>query len=120
MSHIVTITTRVKDPAALGLACQRLGLAAPVTQTVRLFSGAVFGHAVQLSGWRYPVVFDPETGQAHYDNYSGRWGQEAELHKLLQRYAVEKTRLEARQKGYLLLEEALQDGSIKLTIQLNS
>lgn len=39
MSHIVTIKTRVKDPAALAAACTRLGLDPPVQGTAKLFGG---------------------------------------------------------------------------------
>jgi hypothetical protein len=37
----------------------------------------------------------------------------------LQGYAVEKARIEARKKGHTVTEQQLQDGSIKLTIQMN-
>jgi hypothetical protein len=30
MSHVVTVQAKVRDPAAIAAACQRLGLAAPV------------------------------------------------------------------------------------------
>ena len=39
MSHIVQIRSQVKDAVAAKAACQRLGLAEPVQETVRLFSG---------------------------------------------------------------------------------
>ena len=73
MSHIVEIRCQVKDPAAVRAACQRLGLAEPVQETVRLFSGQATGLAVRLPGWRYPAVFDTATAQARYDNYGGHW-----------------------------------------------
>ena len=73
MSHIVTIATKVRDPAAITAACQRLGLAAPVQGTAELFSGEVTGLLVQLPGWQYPVVIDPATGELRYDNYGGQW-----------------------------------------------
>jgi hypothetical protein len=41
----------------------------------------------------------------------------AQLERFLQRYAVEKCRLEARRKGYAVSEQALLDGSIKLQIR---
>jgi hypothetical protein len=58
MSHIVTITTEVRDPAALRAACRQLHLPEPTHETVQLFSSQATGHAVQLPGWRYPVVCD--------------------------------------------------------------
>jgi hypothetical protein len=46
------------------------------------------------------------------------WGDEKELHKFLQSYAVEKCRLEARRRGHTVTEQQLADGSIKLTIEV--
>jgi hypothetical protein len=116
MSHVVTIETKVRDPAAVTAACQRLGLAAPVQGTAQLYSGAAAGLLVQLPGWQYPLVIDTATGQLRYDNFGGRWGSDEQLHGFLQMYAVEKCRQEARKKGYQVTEQALQDGSIKLQI----
>ncbi len=118
MSHIVTIKTEVRDIAAIRAACQRLGLLAPVQGKTRLFSSEVEGVAVQLPGWQYPVVCDTAAGTVHYDNFSGHWGEEKELNRFLQAYAVEKARLEARSKGYAVAEQSLPDGSIKLSIQV--
>ena len=56
MSHLVTIKTQVRDPAALMTACARLGLAAPTEGTAELYSGKASGLLVNLPGWRYPVV----------------------------------------------------------------
>ncbi len=118
MSHIVTIKTEVRDIAAIRAACQRLGLLAPVQGKTKLFSGEVEGWAVQLPGWQYPVVCDTASGTVHYDNFSGHWGEQKELNRFLQAYAVEKARLEARRKGYAVVEQSLPDGSIKLSIQV--
>jgi hypothetical protein len=116
MSHIVTIATEVRDPVAAAAACRRLGLPEPVQGTARLFSGEASGLLVRLPGWRYPAVFDTASGQARYDNFEGSWGDPAHLGRFLQRYAVEKARIESRLKGYAATEQALPDGSIKLTI----
>lgn len=118
MSHIVEIQTQVKDAAAVRAACQRLGLAAPVERTIKLFSGEVTGLAIQLPDWQYPVVADLATGQLQYDNYRGRWGEQQHLDRFLQAYAVERARAEARRKGRLCTEQSLPDGSIKLTINM--
>jgi hypothetical protein len=58
MSHIVTIQTKVHDPAAVAAACRRLQLPAPVQGTAELFSGQATGLLVQLPGWQYPAVID--------------------------------------------------------------
>jgi hypothetical protein len=116
MSHLVVIETKVHDSATLTSACRRLGLAEPVHGNVRLFSGEATGLSVKLPGWRYPIVVDTAAGSIKYDNYEGHWGDPAELGRLLQMYAVEKAKLEARQKGYCVNEQARQDGSIVLQI----
>ena len=87
-------------------------------KTVKLFSTAVTGLAVELPGWNYPVVCDLASGEVQFDNYEGRWGKQQELDRFLQAYAVEKAKLEAQRKGYGVLEQPLADGSIKLTIQV--
>ncbi|WP_417736918.1 DUF1257 domain-containing protein [Rosistilla oblonga] len=118
MSHVVTIEAQVRDPEALRSSCRRLGLEAPVHQTIKLFSAEATGHCVQLPRWRYPVVCDTDTGIVHYDNYEGHWGEQTELDKLVQRYAVEKTVIESRKQGYTVTEQTLADGSIKLSVQV--
>ncbi len=116
MSHVVSIETRVRDIGALRAACRRLGVTEPVLETVQLFSGKATGYCVRLAGWRYPVACDVENGQLKFDNFQGRWGEQAQLDKLLQAYACEMTKIEARRKGHTCTEQHLADGSIKLTI----
>ena len=119
MSHIVQIQTQVRDPAAIQAACRRLGLPQPLSQTVQLFSGVATGVAVQLPGWRYPVVCDAANGQLKFDNFGGVWGDQAQLDQFLQAYATEKTKIEARKRGHNVSEQTLADGSIKLTIEVS-
>ena len=68
MSHLVTINTQIRDPAALAAACRRLGLQEPVQGTVRMFSDVATGLIVRLPDWRYPVVIDPAKAEVHFDN----------------------------------------------------
>ena len=118
MSHIVEIQTEVRDAAAVTTACRRLGLPAPVHKTAKLFSGEATGLAVELPDWQYPIVIDTTNGEVRYDNFGGRWGEQKHLDALLQFYAVEKARLEARRAGHDITERPLADGSIKLTINV--
>jgi hypothetical protein len=118
LSHVVSIRTQIRNVAAVEAACRRLGLPPPAAGTTQLFSGEASGLAVQLPSWTYPAVCDLNTGQVHYDNYEGAWGDQKELGRFLQAYAVEMARLEARKKGYSITEQPLKDGSIKLTIQV--
>ena len=112
------IQTQIKDAGAVRAACQRLGLAQPMHGTTKLFSGEATGLTVQLPNWQYPVVADLATGQLKFDNFGGRWGDHKHLDCLLQAYAVEKCRIEARKAGHSLTEQTLADGSIKLVIQV--
>lgn len=118
MSHIVQIQTEIRDPAAIRTACQRLQLPPPFQGKFQLFNNTASGWAVQLRNWRYPVVCDVKTAELAFDNFEGRWGDLAELDHFLQGYAVEKAKLEARKQGHTIREQPLEDGSIKLTVQV--
>ena len=118
MSHIVTIQTQIRDPAAIRAACERLSLEPPVHGEAELFSGRQVGWQVRLPDWRYPVVCETETGTVHFDNFEGRWGDPIHLDRFQQMYAVEKARIEARKRGHTVTEQALEDGSIKLTVNV--
>ena len=118
MSHIVTVKTRVTDPAALSAACRRLGLVEPIAGTATLFSANATGLIIKLPGWHYPVVADTQSGEIKFDNFNEAWGKQSELDKLLQGYAVEKAKAEARRVGHSVTEQALSDGRIKLTVQV--
>jgi hypothetical protein len=119
MSHIVTISSEVRDATAVRAACQRLNLPEPVEGEVKLFSGAVAGLAIQLPDWQYPICCELSTGQVQFDNFAGRWGDQKHLDAFLQAYAVEKARIEARKRGHSVTEQKLKDGSIRLSIQVN-
>jgi hypothetical protein len=118
LSHIVTITTEVRDAEAVKAAAKRLGLDEPFEGTVRLFDGEATGLLVKLPEWLYPVVVNTSTGKVQYDNYNGSWGSQEHLDAFLQAYAIEKAKLEARKRGHSVYEQPLADGSIKLTIQV--
>ncbi|MCM2370392.1 hypothetical protein [Aporhodopirellula aestuarii] len=120
MSHIVQIATQVRDAQAVRAGCDRLGLDPPSEGTFKLFSQTATGLGVQLKDWRYPVVFDLGTGETKFDNYQGHWGKRERLDEFLQAYAVEKTKIEARRKGYSVVEQALDDGSIKLALSVGA
>jgi hypothetical protein len=118
LSHIVQITTEIRDEQAVRAACVRLQLAAPEHKTVRLFNATATGLCVQLPAWNYAVICNLQTGQLQYDNYQGHWGEQKHLHSFLQAYAVEKARIEARKKGHRVSECKLEDGSIKVTVHV--
>jgi hypothetical protein len=118
VSHIVQIQTEVRDPTAVAAACRRLALPEPVHGTAALFSGEATGLLVKLPGWLYAVCIDTASGTMKFDNYGGSWGDQEHLDQFMQAYAVEKAAIEARKKGYTVTEQALTDGSIRLTVQV--
>ena len=95
-------------------ACDRSVRTAPVRPGTSTGSGL----AVKLPEWTYPVVFDTASGRVRYDNFNGRWGEQRRLDAFMQAYAIEKCRAEARRKGHTVTEQALPDGSVKLTVQV--
>ena len=118
MSHIVEIKTEVRDEVAIQAACARLHLPRATQGTFELYASTETGLGIELPHWKYPVVANTETGQLRYDNYNGRWGSQEFLDQFLQRYAVEKATIEARKKGHSVVEQRLDNGSVKLTVQV--
>ena len=118
MSHIVEIKTEVRDEAAVQSACRRLHLPKAVRGTFELYSSTETGLGIDLPHWKFPVIANTETGQLRYDNYGGRWGSQEFLDQFLQMYAVETAKIEARRKGHSVVEQKLDNGSIKLTVNL--
>ena len=123
MSHIVEIKTEVRDEAAVQSACSRLHLPRATRGAFELYSSTETGLGIELPHWKYPVVATSDesgqlTGQLRYDNYNGRWGSQEFLDRFLQTYAVEKAKIEARKKGHSVVEQQLDNGSIKLTVNV--
>ena len=116
MSHIVEVKTECRDPAAVAAACARMRLPPPTQGTARLYEGEASGLLVKLPGWLYPAVVDTASGSVRYDNYGGAWGEPSELGRFLQAYAVAKATAEAKRRGHAVAEQALPDGSIRLSI----
>jgi len=118
MSRIVTIEVEVRDLNAVKAACRRLGLKEPIHGKAKLFRTEAEGVIVKLPEWRFPIVCDLPNGKVHYDNYEGKWGDQKYLDRFIQAYSIEKATLEARQKCYRVVEQSLNDGSVKLTINV--
>ena len=118
ISHIVKVETQIRDISALWQACIYLRLEPPAHGTYELYNSTETGWGVQLRDWKYPVVFKVETSEAAFDNYQGRWGNPQRLNELVQRYAAEKTKIEARRQGHSVTEQRLDDGSVKLTVSV--
>jgi hypothetical protein len=110
----------MRDEESLREAIEKLGLelvAGGVNKTHTLYNNQkAKGIAFKLPGWSYPVVVNPETGEAKYDNYKGSWGKQSELDKLVLRYSVCRIEKQAETEGYSVVEESLENGDVELVM----
>ena len=120
MSHIVQIKSEVRDEAAVRAACLRLKWEQPTFGTFNVFSVQRTGLGIRLPNWTYPVVCDLQTGAVDFDNYNGAWGKQETLDAFMQAYTIEKAKLEAAKNGHSVYEEALSDGSVKLSVTVEA
>ena len=118
MSHIVQIQTEVRSEPAVLAACRRLNLPSARRGTFELYGSTQTGLGITLPEWRYVVVANTDTGQLSFDNYENKWGDRIHLDRFLQRYAVEAATIAARKQGHSIAEQHLDDGSIKLTVNI--
>lgn len=116
MSHTSKIKgAKISDKEVMDAACDRLELPAPKeNQDVKFYSGnKAHGTAVQLPNWKYAIVVD-ENGDIQFDNYGGSWGDQKEIDRFRQAYAIEAGCKIAREQGLRVTEETLENGSIRL------
>jgi hypothetical protein len=124
MSHISKIELEVRDLGILGQACERLGLG--LARGKRMFrwygKDAPCDHAIRVPGANYEIGVINKNGlyELNCDFYDrtiekviGRQGG-----LLRQAYAVEKTKTEARKKGYSVLERQTDNG-IRLHVRIS-
>jgi len=125
MSHISKIELEVKDLGTLALACRRLGLELVRGQKTFKWYGQEAGkceHAIKVPGASYEVGV-AKAGKAfglqcdYYDPGIGKAiGQNGGL--LKQAYAVERTKTEARRRGYTVIEKTTDLG-IRLHVRMH-
>ncbi len=123
MSHIVKIELEVKDLAVLKSACNRLGLIFLEGRKEFRWYGnnAACEHAIRLPGADYEIGVQRmddryELQCDFYDpNVEKAIGVNGGL--LKQAYAVEKTRTEARRKGYTVIEKKTEN-AIRLHVRM--
>ncbi len=123
MSHIVKIELEVKDLAVLKSACNRLGLIFLEGRKEFRWYGnnAACEHAIRLPGADYEIGVQRmddryELQCDFYDpNVEKAIGVNGGL--LKQAYAVEKTRIEARRKGYTVIEKKTEN-AIRLHVRM--
>lgn len=117
MSHTVTVAVKMTNREALMAAAQHLHLECLPERDHRIYSGTYHGMGFQLKDWNYPVIINPETGDAKYDNFGGNWGKQDMLDELVQRYGIEVARLEAEASGYCFSEERADNGDVVCTLE---
>ncbi len=117
MSHISKIELEVRDLSTLSQACFRLGLELIKDQKTFKWWGSEDGqcnHTIKVPGARYEIgvvkVDDRFELQCDYfdQNIGEVIGENGGL--LKQAYAVEKTRVEAKRKGYMVIEKRTDSG----------
>ena len=124
MSHISRIELEVKDLGILGEACSRLGLELLKNKKSFRWYGkeAASDHAIMVPGANYEIGVVKKDGLYelncdYYDrNIEKVIGSQGGL--LKQAYAAMKTRVEARKKGYSVLERKTEN-SIKLHVRVS-
>ncbi len=124
MSHISKIELEVKDLATLRQACNRMGLRLLEGQKTFKWYGqedSPCDHVIRVPGATYEIGVI-KTGDIYnlncdyWDSGIGKAiGQNGGL--LKQAYAVERTKTEARRKGYSIIEKKTDSG-IRLHVRL--
>lgn len=119
MSHTTRRQSAIKDLPTLKKALDRIpGAEYQGYGAAKQYSGAPVGHRVKLPGWHFAIAIDIGTGECQFDNYNGKWGNEAILDQLKQGYAVEAVKAKAAAENLEIEETRLDNGSIKLVIPL--
>jgi hypothetical protein len=122
VSHFTTITTQVRDVAALRQAVQELGLELLEHASARGYATNQLkgDYVVRLKG-PYDIALNRNPDGTYgltTDWWNGHVEREVGVSfgRLLQLYGVHKTMIEARKRGHFVRRHAQQDGSIKLMI----
>jgi len=140
MSHITKIEIEVTDLAALKAACKRLNLQFIENQLTYQWYGERIGndplpegigledlgkcdHAIKVPGASYEIGILKQNNRYRllWDSWKSGGleqviGRDAGL--LKQAYGIEKTKSEARRKGYSLYETRQENGAITLKVSL--
>ena len=122
MSHFATVTTQIKDIAALSAACAELGLKVEVNTAARGYSTQTVPgeHVIRLKG-PYDIALNRQRDGTYgltTDWWNGHVEKEvgSNYGRLLQLYAVHKATAEARKRGHSVQRKAGNNGAIKLVI----
>ena len=104
MSHTMNIKLELCDQEAVKAAAERLGIRVDSeTKTHAIYMTTKSGKAIFFNNWKFPAVLQ-EDGSIAYDNYNGAWGNIDRLNEFVAYYGLEKAKIEARKKGYSVIE----------------
>ena len=122
MSHFTTITTQIKDIAAVRSACRELGVQVLENTTARGYhTNTMEGdYVIRLKG-PYDVALKKQPDGTYgltTDWWDGHVEKEVgkNFGKLLQLYGVYKATAEARKRGHMVQRKQQKDGAIRLII----
>lgn len=122
MSHFTTITTQVRDVAALRAAVAELGLQLLPDADARGFAGQTRrgDYVIRLKG-PFDIALNRQPNATYgltTDWWDGHVEREVgkDFGRLLQLYGVHKTTLEARKQGLAVLRQPQANGNIKLLL----
>lgn len=115
MSHTISAKIKLVDKELVTKAATELGFEVLGDQQHQLYAGAVDGIGVKLPGWRYPAVVLAD-GTIRYDNYHGSWGQQTELDKLCQAYAIAAAEQQADDYGWMFDKTTLANGDVQIEL----
>jgi len=122
MSHFTTITTQVRDVAALRAAVAELGLQLVPDADARGFAGQTRrgDYVIRLKG-PFDIALNRQPDSTYgltTDWWDGHVEREVgkDFGRLLQLYGVHKTTLEARKQGLAVMRQPQANGNIKLLL----
>ncbi len=123
MSHLSKIELEVKDLDSLAKACEQIGLKfVRNKKSFKWFYGEEkCDHVIEVPGAEFEIGVAMKDGK--YELSTDFWEEKLEKAVgkngglLKQRYAVEKTKAEARRRGYRVIEKQM-DNKIRLTVRM--
>jgi len=122
MSHFATVETQIRDIGALRKACTEMGLLLADNAMARGYgSHKTRGEFVIRLKGPYDIALNKQP-EGSYGLTTDWWDGHVEKEvgtnygRLLQLYAVHKTQIEAKRKGYTCRRSRLADGSMKLVL----
>ena len=123
MSHLATIELEVKDLDALTKACKQIGInLVKDKKTFKWFNGdGECDHAITIPNASYEIGLVSKNGKYELQTDFFDKAVEAAIGKqggiLKQKYAVERTKAEAKRKGYRVIERQTDNG-VRLHVRM--